>query len=129
MIYLKYDEVVAKARAAFEEGRLQAQKPEEIGQGCRYDGPCAIGVSLDEKSQREFSKHNFPIDYYVGDDLETNNLYGLEMLQEHHDGATTFWEEDRDFGSQAFVSAVHFVALLYPRHQRSWFWKKLRETS
>jgi hypothetical protein len=92
-IILDMKTVVANARKAYDEGRLQAQQPmAKRGRPCTYSGGCAIGVSLTPK-QAEYldSRHDSTLKALLTNEkisivnsLDDFNL-GLVELQTLHD--------------------------------------------
>lgn len=88
MIYLDKATVYANARQAYDEGRLQAQDPEQEGELCLYSGPCAIGVSLSPEALEMLvlrGEGATVIHLKQNDILETDDLYALSALQGAHD--------------------------------------------
>lgn len=84
ILYLKARDVVANARKAFDEGRLQMQNMNL--ENCLYAGPCAIGVSIPPALQFYYDKQKAGIGTLVGRGLiETDDLPTLQYLQISHD--------------------------------------------
>lgn len=87
-IHLVYSEVIAKAKAAYLDGTLQAvHQATPDGKGCSYSACCAIGASLtpDQRSDmdRAMSK---TIQYLLADkSITSDSNAGLIYLQAVHD--------------------------------------------
>jgi len=89
-IFLKLSDVIEKAREAFLNGELQANRiinNPGTGESCKYAGPCAIGVSLtaeqqvflDNQQQTEIST------LIEGGVVESDDPDGLDDIQTAHD--------------------------------------------
>lgn len=67
--------IKAKALEALEAGQLQCQKPDFVPgiDSCLYNGPCAIGVALDESARNR-------LDGEISPDIGTVTSEGLVVV-------------------------------------------------
>ena len=87
-IHLVYSEVIAKAKAAYLDGTLQAvHQATPDGIGCSYSACCAIGASLTPDQRRDMDNaKSTAIRYLLAyKSITSDNDDGLIGLQAAHD--------------------------------------------
>lgn len=91
--------VYARARQAYENQELQAQKLEQNQQYCSYKGPCAIGVSMTPAERELVEPHedlSSAIIILIDDQKVVGDVDALTALQDVHDrwSGAEFYEDD-----------------------------------
>jgi hypothetical protein len=88
------------ARQAFDNGQLQAQAPTAATQGCKYAGPCAIGVALPlvVRHWLDAIASDTSIERLLAQGLieapEEDHLLLIELQEAHDNAATRYLQRD-----------------------------------
>jgi len=105
--------VYARARQAYENQELQAQKPAGIGKSfCSYKGPCAIGVYLTSEQRNivEPTDDAAGIDSLLDEEIVVGNRHALNALQIAHDQWNSYKDLMDDFHADA---EANFLAQMW----------------
>lgn len=112
-IKLNMQDVVIKAREAYDAGLLQAQNQDKQHAGeCSYAGPCAIGVSLPADQRERFDNPRKWLGDTSIDSLSRQGAIAFETAEELSDATDLQISHDNWVGSAGSMREKDFVERL-----------------